>query len=1333
MKIKAILYNNAGKSEQIVQAKFSKSEFGKLAGITVVRELPYGILAEFDDKLVPAIEKKRWRVQPLPELNLVRAGEYSITTDNRTTPAVPKELNLTTAQRASWKHHIVQFVAPPDQSWMKSITQLGAAVIEKISRYAWFVVATPEQMKLVAKLDFVAWSGPFLPAYRVNRSLKNKKGVLKYISVGLRDASAIRLLKTELLKKSAKLMSEERNVNGYTLLRFTLDAKHITWLASQPEVRFVEYEPEPNPEDERTCQISAEGLDGVAAPNTAPVTGYLARLNSMGITGGTGVTIAICDSGVDTNDIAPGNPTLHGDLKGRFTFFADMSAGAVPNDPEGHGTHVAGIAAGNASLGDTDPEGFLLGMGLAPAAFIGSINPIGNGTGTSTTQWLQAAATNGAQVMNNSWGVDDDYAGYTARCQLIDQRVRDSDANTAGVQSMNIIFSAGNDGDSAQGTITSPHETKNAIVVGNLLNFRPDEGFPTEDIRGISASSSRGPAIDGRILPHLMATGTDVVSALSPTSADYDTYTDTDDVEHPSYTSQSGTSMSAPNVTGVCALFIEWWRNRTGGQTPSPALVKAALINGAIDLIGGENWKDINRHKNDPAAWSLHAGFIYKRVMPFVPNRLAYAGRIQTKVASLALLNDKRKWFYDAGTSTLHVWLFDESNPGDGASTLAAEHPNAIAGVPNNDQGWGRVSIENIVLQGTDRGPKIFFDRNLADVVFTANGQIYEREIVPVDATKPLRITLAWSDAPGAADANPALVNDLDLEVDELLADGTFVKTFKGNVFDPATGFSITGGNADTLNNVECVYIKNPGKRYRMRVIASSVTGNALPPFDATPFQDFAYVVDNAIRTVDNPVCVVPVVDRSGSMVTYGYVDTTRTTTKNFIDLMSVNDSLGVVSFGSTGITEYSNGANLSTISGDAEKTAAKNAVDAIAFGGCTYMSEGVTRGRDLLNTGAASQEKAMVLLSDGFDNGGCNAANPKALTVVSDAAWPATIPVYTCAMGATADAAGLEEIATVTEGRFYSIPVIDDLAEAYNFIRAQVAEDDESLITNTSAFASLGSVKSFVETGAKRVTFSVNWLKENLAFTPHIPKSKTQISVRLIDPKGKKLPAESSLVHRQVGKGYVILRIEDPAPGTWTVEVETKLTEHTRFTVGAFVKSPIRLHIPKMPQRIKLGTAFQLPFQVLQNGKAMTSQRASVSLRASAGNPNDLLKKYRAEISKIKVTVDKDGNADLARLLIYDKKLRTEGKPGIFSAGTQSIPTVEYSSLKQVVNGKTLPELLRISKQPLPQFIAGPIINTSFVPANRGVYKAMIEISGFSKELNTKFVRVDTLDVWVV
>src|SRR5581483_1292816 len=89
------------------------------------------------------------------------------------------------------------------------------------------------------------------------------------------------------------------------------------------------------------------------------------------------------------------------------------------------------------------------------------------------------------------------------------------------------------------------------------------------------------------------------------------------------------------------------------------------------------------------------------------------------------------------------------------------------------------------------------------------------------DNTKPMRVTLAWTDAPGPTSGN-AFVNNLDLEV---TVGGN---TYKGNVFSGAN--SATGGSADTVDNVESVFlpagITGP---VLVRVKAINIAGDGVP------------------------------------------------------------------------------------------------------------------------------------------------------------------------------------------------------------------------------------------------------------------------------------------------------------------------------------------------------------------------------------------------------------------------------------------------------------------------------------------------------------------------
>ncbi len=87
------------------------------------------------------------------------------------------------------------------------------------------------------------------------------------------------------------------------------------------------------------------------------------------------------------------------------------------------------------------------------------------------------------------------------------------------------------------------------------------------------------------VLPTIVAPGSRIASTRSSAALGA-VFQDSSGVSHGDHTEMSGTSMAAAHVSGVCALLIQWWQNH-GGTLPSPALLKALLINGAEDLAGG--------------------------------------------------------------------------------------------------------------------------------------------------------------------------------------------------------------------------------------------------------------------------------------------------------------------------------------------------------------------------------------------------------------------------------------------------------------------------------------------------------------------------------------------------------------------------------------------------------------------------------------------------------------------------------------------------------------------------------------------------------------------------
>jgi serine protease AprX len=285
---------------------------------------------------------------------------------------------------------------------------------------------------------------------------------------------------------------------------------------------------------------------------------------------GAGVTIAVVDSGVAQHpDIQTmiaavdfvGNPPLQGGVP---PLPPESSI-----DPNGHGTHVAGILVGT---GSHSPDGRM--AGLAPQASLVSVRVL-DGTGRGLTsdvlaglQWILDNRTQyGIRVVNLSLGHP------VFEPAAVDPLVQAVDALwDAGVV---VVCSAGNNGRDGYVTISSPCNSRKVITVGAINDHR------TADVSDDTTTtySSHGPtAIDLVAKPDLVAPGNRIVSLRSPGSHLDMLFPDRRVAVDPAapgvieYTEMSGSSMASPVVAGTAALMLE--------QDPAlnPGTIKARLM-----------------------------------------------------------------------------------------------------------------------------------------------------------------------------------------------------------------------------------------------------------------------------------------------------------------------------------------------------------------------------------------------------------------------------------------------------------------------------------------------------------------------------------------------------------------------------------------------------------------------------------------------------------------------------------------------------------------------------------------------------------------------------------
>jgi len=160
-----------------------------------------------------------------------------------------------------------------------------------------------------------------------------------------------------------------------------------------------------------------------------------------------------------------------------------------------------------------------------------------------------------------------------------DELVRDADVLRLGDQQYILEFSAGNAGPGSQ-TVGSPAVGKNVIATGASENDRLDFFIYDDGPDAMADFSSRGPCEDGRIKPDVVAPGTWISSLQSQSASDIYAWAPIS----ANYQYQGGTSQAGPHASGAAAVFVQYYRLTHTNATPSPALVKAALINSATDL-----------------------------------------------------------------------------------------------------------------------------------------------------------------------------------------------------------------------------------------------------------------------------------------------------------------------------------------------------------------------------------------------------------------------------------------------------------------------------------------------------------------------------------------------------------------------------------------------------------------------------------------------------------------------------------------------------------------------------------------------------------------------------
>jgi uncharacterized repeat protein (TIGR01451 family) len=724
--------------------------------------------------------------------------------------------------------HLLQFVGPIKPEWRTALEDLGARVVHYVPQNGYLIQGNAETLARVqswaATNPVVTWDGDYIADYKLHPGARPRDGfgqlreldsdtyAVQFLADAEANSATLALL--ELWQRGPVL--RDFRVLDFRNLIVRLNPEGLAAVAARPDVVSVQPYQAPGKQDERQAQIMAGNLNGTTP--TGP--GYLEWLTEKGFTAeqfaASGFVVDLTDSGIDNGTITPGHFGLHemGNpaANSRVAYQrleGNPNAGSTTAGWDGHGNLNAHILGGfNAfpqGFPHTDMLGFRYGLGICPFVRVGASVVFDPDffTYPNYADLQSRAYHDGARISANSWGTPNN--SYTVDAQAFDALVRDAQPEGSaqaapGNQEMVIVFAAGNRGAAGFHTVGAPATAKNVITVGASENVRSlskaNGGKSTMGYDGCGYTDSVADA----------ATDLATFSSRGPTS---DGRMKPDLVAPGSHVTGGVPQVwASTNVWGEA--LPEFWASSLCALSGSGAT-------GSVDNFFpvGQQFYTVSSGTSHAAPAVAGACALLRQY--FLNHELTPPSPAMTK----AFLMNSTRFLTGAGAND-NLW-----SPG---------------------QGMGAINLGRAL----DGVPRILRDQ-VAEDIFTASGQTRVFTARVASSNEPVRVTLAWTDAPGNTTGN-AFNNDLDLTV---LVNG---QTYWGNRFSGA--HSIPGGSPDGKNNVESIFLPaGVTGEIVVTVSAANINSDGVPNFGSSLDQDFALVVYNATNHL------APVISPAGMSV----------------------------------------------------------------------------------------------------------------------------------------------------------------------------------------------------------------------------------------------------------------------------------------------------------------------------------------------------------------------------------------------------------------------------------------------------------------------------------
>jgi hypothetical protein len=732
---------------------------------------------------------------------------------------------------AGKRMHLIQFAGPVQPAWRDSLLKAGALIVSYIPQNAYLVygdAAAIERIQALAgQAPHVQWEGPYLDDYKIHPAARPVDGQGRPRQIGTERFAIQLMADAEANGKTLQLLDElkrEPFQRQYAALHYLnvagrFGAADLARIAAQPDVVSILPYFKPRKLDERQDQIVAGNLSGDAPDGP----GYLAWLAGRGFTqaqfNASGFAVDISDSGIDDGTTAPNHFGLY--INGQ------ISAGSrvIYN-------RLEGAPNSGSTLKGCD------GHGTLNAHIVGGYD-------------------------DSSGFPFEDGAGYhygLGVCPFV--RLGSS-----------VIFDPDNFTNPNYTNMESAACRSGARISNNSWGDSGSDGAYDADAQAYDALVRNAePSAPGN---------QEMVIVFAAGNDGYDgTQTVPQSVNSPATAKNVIAVGAAQNVQSLGGVDDCGWSDAYSANA------------NAIFSYSSRGPCDDGRHKPDLMAPATRiSGGVPEAKNPgaggaadpcFLSDASGVCGGLGTN-----LFFPAGQQFYTTSTGTSHstaavsggcallrqYFINHGWTPPSAAMTKAflmnsaryMTGPGAADTLWSDNQGMGEMDLG----MAFDGAPRLRRDE-LAGDLFTASGQTRTYSGTVADPGQPFRVTLAWTDAPGSTTGSAAN-NDLDL----LVTVGGV--TYKGNVFNGA--FSTNGGAADTLDNVESVFLPaGASGSFTITVTAANINSVGVPNSADALEQDFALVAYNANSVAIAAATLVA----ESCLPTNGVIDPGETVTVNF-------------------------------------------------------------------------------------------------------------------------------------------------------------------------------------------------------------------------------------------------------------------------------------------------------------------------------------------------------------------------------------------------------------------------------------------------------------------